>query len=281
MPSNYAQEFIKQLYSTAKLPDAEQLFKLKNNFSSQYHIPNLKNIELIKAYQELLENNQIQKNLEVERLISRRKIRSESGVSVITCLTKPFACPGKCTYCPTEPNMPKSYLSNQPAAMRAVLNKFDAFNQVQNRLASLMVTGHKPSKVEIIIIGGTWSFLPKDYQEDFIKDIYNGLNQKVESSDIEKNGQFFKIPKIEKSENLCLEEALKKNENSEYRCVGLTLETRPDFITEEELQRFREYGCTRVEIGVQSLDDEVQRITKRGHDVKTVEKATKMLRDAG
>lgn len=281
MQINYAQEFVKELYNAPKIPNEEQLFKLKNEFSSKHSIPNLKNIELIEAYRELQENSQIKKNSQIERLISRRKIRSESGVSVITCLTKPFSCPGKCTYCPTEPNMPKSYLSNQPAAMRAVLNKFDAFNQVQNRLASLMVTGHNPSKVEIIIIGGTWSFLPKNYQEDFIKDIYNGLNQKIENKDIEKNGQFFKVPKIEKRENLSLEEALKKNEIAKQRCVGLTLETRPDFITEEELKRFRNYGCTRVEIGVQSLDDEVQEKTQRGHDVKTVERATKMLRDAG
>ena len=280
---NHAQEFIRRLSKNTNddFFTEKNFYKLKNEFSSEFTVSNLRNIDLIEAYRELISSGEIEKNTKLERLISRRKIRSESGVSVITCLTKPFACPGKCVYCPTEPNMPKSYLSNQPAAMRAVLNKFDPFNQVQNRLSSLMVTGHDPSKVEIIIIGGTWSFLPQDYQEEFIQDVYNGLNQKIDKNDIDKTGNFFKVPTIEKHENLSLEEALLKNETADHRCVGMTLETRPDFITVDEVKRFRKYGCTRVELGVQSLDDKVQEITKRGHNTETVRKATQLLRDAG
>ena len=259
----------------------KEFAKLKNQFSKENGIPNVKNIDLIESYRNLVLQKKIKKNTVLEHLISRRKIRSLSGVSVITCLTKPFPCPGQCIYCPTEPNMPKSYLSNQPAAMRAVLNKFDAFNQVQNRLASLMVTGHEPSKVEIIIIGGTWSFLPKVYQNSYIKNIYNGLNQKIFKKNMRSYGAFVKIPKIDQTENETLSIAMKKNETSVHRCVGLTLETRPDFITIEEIKRFRKFGCTRVEIGVQSLDDKVQEITKRGHNTETVINATKLLKDAG
>ena len=281
---NHADIFIRRLFETFSKGETlsqKDFAKMKNEFSAEFSIPNIRNIDLIEAYREVTTSGEEEKKPEIERLISRRKIRSESGVSVITCMTKPFHCPGECVYCPTEPDMPKSYLSNQPAAMRAVLNKFDAFNQTQNRLASLMVTGHDPSKVEIIVIGGTWSFLPKPYQRDFIRDIYNGLNQHVDRKEIDKTGHFFKVQKIEKTEDLSLEEALKKNETAEHRCVGMTLETRPDFITVDELKRFREYGCTRVELGVQSLDDKVQEVTKRGHDTATVRKATQLLRDAG
>ena len=256
--------------------------KLKNQFSKQFKIPNISNIELIQAYKNLVSEKKINENKKIETILSKRKIRSTSGVTVITCQTKQFPCPGKCIYCPSEPNMPKSYLSNQPASMRAVLNKFDPFNQVQNRLASLMVTGHNPTKCEIIIIGGTWSVLPLDYQENFIKNIYEALNQGVENQNIKKYGEFFKCPQIKKTEKSnTLEDALQKNTTAKNRCVGLTLETRPDYIIKEEIIRFRKYGCTRVELGVQTLDDQVQQKTKRGHTTKEVISATQLLRDAG
>jgi len=284
---NCAKEFLirlsKQCLDTKELKISQKDFaKMKNTFSSEFNVPNLRNIDLVEAYRELVDEKIIKKNPDIEKIISLRKIRSESGVAVITCQTKPFNCPGQCIYCPTEPNMPKSYLSNQPASMRAVLNKFDPFNQVQNRLASLQATGHDISKIEMIIIGGTWSYLPIKYQEDFIKNIYDGLNQNINPKDIKKYGHFFKCPKIEKKEQTKnYQEAVKKNEKAKHRCVGLTLETRPDFINEAEIKRFRDYGCTRVELGVQSLFDEVHKHTKRGHTVKDIINATKLLRDAG
>jgi elongator complex protein 3 len=280
-----SKQFILRLYQELKNCDEvtdKRFAKLKNEFSAKFKVPNITNIELIEAYRQLMSIGDLVKNKKIERLISRRKVRSSSGVAVITCQTKPFSCPGKCVYCPSEPNMPKSYLSNQPASMRAVLNKFDPFAQVQNRLASLMVTGHDVSKIEIIIIGGTWSFLPLEYQQDFIKNIYDGLNQIIKPQNIKKYGGFFKCPKIIKKEDAkTLEEAITKNETSPHRCVGLTLETRPDFINPAEIKRFRSYGCTRVELGVQSLFDQVHLKTKRGHTVKDVQIATKLLRDAG
>ncbi|MCD5382706.1 tRNA uridine(34) 5-carboxymethylaminomethyl modification radical SAM/GNAT enzyme Elp3, partial [Candidatus Gracilibacteria bacterium] len=257
-------------------------FKLKNKFSEENKISHVKNIDLIQAYRDMKKKGEIEENKDLERIISRRKIRSESGVAVITNMTKPFPCPGKCVYCPTAADMPKSYLPNQPAAMRAVLNKFDPFNQTQNRLASLMVTGHDVSKIEIIVIGGTWSYLPVDYQEEFILQTYNGLNQKVDDNFVSRDGDMFKVPKIKQAEFAKnLEEATKKNETADYRCVGMTLETRPDRISIDEIKRFRRYGCTRVELGVQSLFDDVQEITKRGHTRQDVANAMQLLRDTG
>ena len=262
--------------------DEKKLKLIRNGITKENGGVLPKNLELIQAYRELLDKGKIKNSPKILKLIQKRKVRTLSGIANITVLTKDFGCPGQCIYCPTEPNMPKSYLSNQPASMRAVLNKFDAFNQTQNRLASLMVTGHFPSKCEIIVIGGTWSCLPIKYQEDFIKSIYDGLNQKIELDEVEKIGKFFKCPKIERKENSkSLASAIKKNEKSEYRCVGLTLETRPDYITEDEVKRFLKYGCTRVEIGVQTLFDDVQEYCNRGHTKEDTRKATQILRDAG
>ncbi len=241
----------------------------------------MRNIDLIQAYRDLILEKKINKNKILEWIISVRKVRSQSWVAVITCLTKPFPCPWKCVYCPSERNMPKSYLSNQPAAMRAVLNKFNPFNQVQNRLASLMVTGHDISKIEIIIIWWTWSFLTRNYQTSYIKSIYDWLNQKINPKFISENWDIFKVPKIKRTEkSKTLDEAVSKNENSDYRCVWLTLETRPDYIDEKEITRMRKYWCTRVEIWVQSLFDDVQQITKRWHTRAQTANATKLLRDS-
>jgi len=156
--------------------------------------------------------------------------------------------------------MPKSYLSNEPAMMRAVLNDFDAFNQVKNRLSGLERTGHNTDKIEIIVAGGTFSYYPKAYQTTFIRDVFNALNEK-------------------KSRTLA--EAQKINETAKHRCVGLSLETRPDWINEKEIQRMRNLGATKVEIGIQSLDEEVLKMNNRGHGVKEIRTAMKLLKDAG
>ncbi len=196
----------------------------------------------------------------LESLLQKRAVRTISGVSPIGILTKPFPCPGKCIYCPTETRMPKSYLSSQPAAARAVRNKFHPLKQVKNRITALKESGHPTSKLEVIVMGGTWSFLPKRYQTWYLKNVFDAANQKPSKN---------------------LQEAQKINETTAQRVIGITLETRPDFITEKELIRMRQLGCTRVEMGVQTLDDEVQRITQRGHSQKDVIRATKLLKDFG
>jgi len=187
-------------------------------------------------------------------------MRSLSGVSVITVLTKAYPCPGNCIYCPTEVDVPKSYLSNEPAVMRAILNKYDAYDQIKTRLDSLKLQGHPIDKVELIVIGGTFSYLPRGYQEEFIKRCFDALNG---------------------SDSTNLTEAKGKNEKARSRCVGLTLETRPDYIDEDEVKWFRYLGATRVEMGAQSLNDKILGLNKRGHKIAETIEATKLLKDAG
>lgn len=218
------------------------------------------NISLLAAYNELIKLGKIKKNKSLRDLLITKKMRSLSGVSVITVSTKPYPCPGKCIYCPSEKNVPKSYLSNEPAMMRAILCDFDPALQIKARLKSLNDQGHEPDKVEIIVIGGTFSYLPKDYQENYIKECFDALNG---------------------NKSKTLKEAQKENENAEHRMIGLTLETRPDFITKDEVKWFRYLGATRVELGVQAIDDEILKMNSRGHGVKEIRTATKLLKEAG
>ncbi len=196
------------------------------------------------------------------KMLRKRGVRSHSGIANITVITKAFPCPGRCIFCPTEPKMPKSYLSNEPAIMRAILNDFNAYNQTINRLSSLKRTGHYTDKVDVIISGGTWSFYPKKYQKDFVRGIFNALNYPAKRA-------------------RSLAEAQKINETASNRCIGLSMETRPDHITEKELIRLRELGCTKIEIGVQSLNDEVLELNKRDHGIFETKRSIQLIRDAG
>src|SRR3989338_4834698 len=135
----------------------EELDRFKKEFAKKEKIATPGNIEMARAYQSLVERKKIPENLIFQKLLQKRKIRSLAGVSVITVLTKPFYCPGKCVFCPTEQGMPKSYLSNEPGAMRAVLNDFDPQKQIRTRLKSLNDQGHPTDKVEVIVLGGTFS----------------------------------------------------------------------------------------------------------------------------
>jgi len=218
------------------------------------------NIELRRVYDCMVAAGDIESDENIEKLLITKKMRSLSGVSVITVLTKPYPCPGKCIYCPTEENVPKSYLSDEPAVMRAILNEYDARRQVETRLTSLTKQGHPVDKVELIIIGGTFSYLPRDYQEQFVKDCFDALNGEISDS---------------------LDAAKLMNETAKSRCVGLTLETRPDYIDEGEVKWFRYLGATRVELGVQTVFDDVLAANSRGEKVASTEKATHLLRDAG
>jgi len=228
----------------------------KNDNTSGYH----SNMELRSTYQMLVDSGDIEINENLEKLLITKKMRSLSGVSVITVLTKPYPCPGNCIYCPTVKNVPKSYLPDEPAVMRAILNDYDPKKQVETRMESLVGQGHPVEKVELIIIGGTFSHLPKSYQEEFAKSCFDALNGSV-------------------SKNLV--EAKKLNELSISRCVGLTLETRPDHITKEEVKWFRYLGATRVELGVQTIYNNILQLNNRGEKIEDTVRATKLLKDAG
>jgi elongator complex protein 3 len=190
----------------------------------------------------------------------KKASRTISGVTPVAVMAKPFPCPGQCIYCPSSPEAPKSYTIESPAVLRARSCGFDASKQVEIRLKTLAEMGHARDKVELIIMGGTFLSYPCDYQYQFVKDCYDALNGVTSSS---------------------LEEAKKLNENAEHRCVGLCIETRPDFCGEEEITRMLDFGATRVELGVQTLDDEIHCLTRRGHGVAEVISATRLLRDRG
>lgn len=269
--------------------------------------------------------------------IRMKPTRTLSGVAPITVLTKPFPCPGKCIFCPSDVRMPKSYLADEPGAQRAERNYFDPYLQTYNRLQALTNIGHPVDKAEVIILGGTWSYYPESYQIWFIKQCFRALNdfasatdgrQKIEkqyqamnkqltkqqylvlTTDPQRNKQQLASHQIDgtltdKSYNQTvselyvapeklggfdqlqtatwqmLERQQKQNETSLVRCVGLVVETRPDNITRQEVVRLRRLGCTKTQIGVQSLNDSVLKKNHRGHKVAATRRAFKLLRQAG
>lgn len=250
---------IKKTIKEKKITEAK-LDSIKRQAAFKYKTKIPKNINLLQAYHRLLSSHKIKKSSILENILKTRKIRTLSGIVSITVITKPYYCPGKCLYCPQEKDMPKSYLANEPACMRAVLTKFDPYRQVDARLKSLTLTGHTTDKIELIILGGTWSVYPLKYQNWFVRRCFDACNGKCSKT---------------------LKSAQKANERAKNRVIGLTLETRPDFINLQEIKRMRKLGCTRVELGVQSVYNNVLKKNKRGHDIKTVIRATKLLKDAG
>jgi len=249
--------------------------------------------------------------LEVLRM---KETRTISGVTPVTVLTKPFPCPGKCIFCPNDVRMPKSYLSDEPGAQRAISNKFDPYLQTFNRLLAFKNTGHPTDKIELIILGGTWSSYPESYQIWFVKRCFDALNdfEEYSSSEMIKEESLdlpFEEDKLEeidgsvleKSYNQIISNAIKntknilnetatweelflsheKNITSKSKCVGLVIETRPDEIDENEVIKIRKLGATKVQIGIQSLNDEVLKLNKRGHDVAKTISALDLIRRAG
>lgn len=258
------------IVAAAPADDASLVKATRKASTSRGYAP-LPKRTIAQAYEQLLKEGAIAENQKLNKLFKVRAVRTLSGVAPITVLTKPYPCPGKCVYCPTEPNMPKSYLSNEPAAMRAVMNRFDPFTQVQQRLKALIHNGHAPEKMEVLVLGGTWSSYPWKYQRWFVKRLFEAANY------FEFHAAGKTVPNERRSYNLA--QAQRINESAKYRIIGLTLETRPDWLTDKEVVRLRELGCTRVQLGAQILDDEVLDLIKRGHHVKHLREATKRLRD--
>lgn len=193
------------------------------------------------------------------RFLITKPSRTMSGVSVVTVVAKPSSCPGTCIYCPKEINAPQSYTGMEPAIQRGIRNNYDPFLQTRDRLNQYKITGHPSDKVEIIILGGTFLALDKDYQEWFVKRIFDVLNKKESES-------------LEKAENL--------NETVKHRCVGLCLETRADFCFEEHINQMLKLGTTRVEIGVQSIYPDILKKVRRGHTVEDAIRATQLVKDS-
>jgi elongator complex protein 3 len=251
--------------------NSEEFLLLKKKLSGELKLKISTNADLREHYEEMVKKRKIKRSLKLEKLLLSRKIRTQSGVAIVAVLTKPYPCPGRCIYCPTESGMPKSYLSNEPAVMRAITARFDPYKQVQNRLRSLELNGHKTDKIELIVMGGTFSFLPKNYQKKFIRECFRACN------DYPKH----RTRNMKHAIRVDLIEQHKKNEKTRHRIIGLTLETRPDYIDQKEILNFRQLGCTRVELGVQSIFNPVLMANRRGHGVDATIRATKLLKDSG
>ena len=221
---------------------------------------------LVAAYYKSVENGELKADPDLLARIRMKPIRTLSGVATITVLTKPSPCPGECIFCPTEENMPQSYLSDEPGARRGVENNFDPYLQVASRLKGLHEVGHPTDKIELLILGGSWTAYPKDYQEWFVRRCLEAMNEENPEDNAPKGG---------------LLGVQKRNAHTLHRNVGMVIETRPDLINREELVFYRTLGVTKLQIGVQSLDDRILALNKRGHTVQEMINAIQMIRLAG
>ncbi len=222
---------------------------------------------LVAAYHEMVQAGELRPDTQLLEELRMKPVRTLSGVTTVTVLTKPYPCPGKCIFCPTDVRMPKSYLADEPGAMRGLEHDFDPYMQVQSRLQALEILGHPTDKVELLILGGTWSSYRRDYQEWFVRRCFDAMNEVLHSD--------------ARVGDAGLEAAQAINETAEHRNVGLVIETRPDEITADELRWLRHLGVTKVQMGAQSLDDRILELNKRGHDVDCTRRATALLRAAG
>ncbi len=261
---NNTELIIKKLLNVG-LKTAADLHSFKRKISKKYNIPIIPNAILLKEYHKLLKNKTIKENKEIENLLKKKKVRSLSGIVNVSVLTKPFPCPGKCIYCPFQKNTPKSYLKDEPAVIRAISLKYDPYLQTFYRIKMLESSGHPTDKIELRVVGGTWSFYDRRYQTNFITKCFAACND---------------YPKIKKNHNNLAKEQ-KINEKSKHRIVGLSVETRPDYINEEEIKRLRKLGVTMVELGVQSIYNNILKASKREHNIEETIRATKILKNAG
>jgi len=248
-----AQEVLEAVQQGAELRNAVHRHPLPGGGYIPKHL-------LVAAYNRLVESGEWDEDPALLARIRMKPMRTLSGVTTVTALTKPYPCPGECIFCPDDVRMPKSYLPDEPGAARGIQNEFDPYRQVRSRLESYVAVGHPTDKIELLILGGTWSAYPRRYQEEFVRRCLDAMNE-VDSQ--------------------TLEEAQSRNETAPHRNVGLVVETRPDRITLEELAWLRWLGVTKVQMGAQSLDDEILGLNRRGHTAAQTLQATALLRAAG
>lgn len=215
---------------------------------------------LVYAYRELTRTGEWPFEDSFLRRIRMKPVRTLSGVTTVTVLTRPSPCPGDCLFCPTDARMPKSYVPDEPGARRAVQHDFDPHQQTAARLEALESIGHPTDKTELLILGGSWSAYPQEYQDWFVQRCLDAMNGMDSAS---------------------LPEAQRVNAEGRRRNVGLVVETRPDMITPAEVARLRSLGVTKVQLGAQSLDDRILKLNRRGHTVEGTRRAVSLLRAAG
>lgn len=220
-------------------------------------------LERIPRNYEILAEVQGADYVKLQKALLRKPVKTASGVAVIALMPKPYACPhGRCTYCPggIEYNTPNSYTGKEPSTQNAIGNNYEPKKQILDKLDHLKAYGHDGTKLELVIVGGTFLFMPHDYQLNFIKSCYDAING-FDSPD--------------------LESAKKNNELAKIRNVGFTIETKPDYCKKEHVDLMLDYGVTRVEIGMQSLHERVYEIVNRGHDLNDVIESFQIAKDAG
>ncbi len=253
MSKDYLREIIETCLK--KEVSQEELEKLKIRISREY------SLNRVPRNSEILEAASKEEKKILKHILLKKPTRSISGVSVVAVMPPPAPCPhGKCSYCPQGPNAPRSYTGKEPATMRAIRNNYDPYLQVKNRLAQLKAIGHPIEKVELIVMGGTFTAQPAEKQEAFVKGCFEAMA-----------GRRFET----------FEEAKKAVEKTEIRPVGITFETRPDWAKEEQINEMLKLGVTRVEVGVQNPDDSIYKAVDRGHTVKDVIESTQLLKDSG
>jgi len=242
---------------TGEVKDRDELQNLKLKLCKEY------NLDTVPPNSSILARVSPEDVRLLNPFLIKKPMRTVSGVAVVAVMTSPFDCPhGKCAYCPggVSNNSPQSYTGKEPAARRAGRNNFDPFLQVNDRIRQLTEIGHKTDKIDLIIMGGTFTCRDPEYQEWFVRRCFDAMNG-IESES--------------------LAQAHLMNETSEHRCVGLTVETRPDVFDREQIERAMALGATRVELGVQILDDDILKGVDRGHGIDAVRRCTKECRDHG
>ena len=299
---NYIADIIS--YIKSEKPDKDMLSKKKIKLCSKYHLKQMpKDITILLSAP-------LKEVKHIEQYLSIKPTRSISGVTVVAVMTKPLQCPGTCIYCPGGVNSfygdtPKSYTGKEPAARRAARNHFDAYLQVFNRLEHYIVSGHVPDKVELIIMGATFPAFTKEYQEEFVYFAFKAMNDfsalfydKKDKINLKKFKEFYELPanindeqrtkniqkKVLELKNKNIKTLAKEqllNQGSKIKCVGLTIETRPDYADLKIGNSLLKLGATRIELGIQSVYEEVLKKIKRGHTVKQSIEAISILRDLG
>jgi elongator complex protein 3 len=255
---SFHQEII-DLIRTKKIQDKNELHKTKVKLCKKYNLQKIpRDSEILACLPvDLAENGA------ASSLLRKKSTRTLSGVAIVAAMTSPEPCPhGRCVPCPGGPEQhtPQSYTGYEPAAMRACCNNFDPFLQIQSRIEQLHAIGHATDKVDLILMGGTFTARLPWYQDWFVKRCYDALNEKRSQT---------------------LEHAKKRNETAPSRCIGLTIETRPDWLRLQQADHILQLGATRVELGVQTIDDTILHIIKRGHTVGDSIAATRIAKDAG
>jgi elongator complex protein 3 len=258
--NNAFREIIEGLLAR-KAKDRRELDRLKTEICSKYSLDSMpRNADILAAATS-------EERKALLDILKTKPSRTYSGIAVVAVMAKPYPCPknSPCVYCPGgvgSPfgDTPQSYTGHEPAAMRAIQNNFDPRSQVVNRLDQLKALGHITDKVELIVMGGTFPATPIEYQEWFIQKCLDGITDKNTTD---------------------LEEAKRLAETSSARNTGITVETRPDYARQEQIDQMLKMGITRVELGVQTTHEDIYRLVNREHSLKDVVTATRLLKDAG